>query len=491
MVFQKKHVSKDTEEKEMIVYQPTDIVLAKVKGYPAWPAMIIPSEIIPPNVLKSNSHSHLSDEEDEMENGDEDNNNNDQYIIYSKILKFKKFKKHQEVYCVKFFKDDSYIWVKGTDLQPLTLEDCQAWLEKNQLGTNKRVFPAYEMACDGFRGNGIDVWEFVEYGSKNRKVNAGDEEYTEDDQSQGKTRRSTRNGGKQSKGKGGKQLTPENPTRVSARQRKLREKAIEQEDEQEFSEEEEKEVKPRATRKRNTRSHDKPTKKITAKTESVSSRSITPPKKKAKTVKAVKKTVIPKKPVVVKYNYEDDEDWVIVGMGTQDYEVTSKMSTIASKLSQKKNVEKHNETKLDLADKLLSINKLLVSSFNNTPTKEEYEVILDELDIAWTLNGSKNEFISTFRSNNELLINFRILFNLKLDDLQKFNLYDNFQETFDLIYDCPFIPDLESWSKNKVLGDENVTEESASPDSKESEATRIESTTTENNELKSDETEVN
>ena len=37
------------------IYQPTDVVLAKVKGFPAWPAMVIPKELIPENVWKIRS----------------------------------------------------------------------------------------------------------------------------------------------------------------------------------------------------------------------------------------------------------------------------------------------------------------------------------------------------------------------------------------------------------------------------------------------------
>lgn len=436
--------SKSQHDLKQIVHQPTDIVLAKVKGYPPWPAMIIPTEIIPPNVLKTNSHVYV----DENENGNEDDEqHDDNYIIYSKILKFKKYLTPQEVYCVKFFKDDSYIWVKYDDLQPLTLRECQDWLTENQSsGKHKRLIPAYEMACDGFKGNGIDVWEFVEYGSKNRKTNADDEEYTEEENSSGSTRsgRSTRTGRKK------RGLSPERPTRISIRQRHLREVKPEEE---EVQDEEEVEEKPRATKKRNTRSTGKKVKEVEVK----KSIATPAPKKKIK----VEKKPVPPKPVIEKYHYEDDEDWTIVGMGPQNYTVTSKISSLVTKLSQKKNLEKHNETRLDLVDRLLSINKLLFAIFTGSPQKDEYEILLDELDIVLAMNGSKNEFISTIRNNNELLVNFRILFNLKLDDLQKYDLYDNFQQVFDSIYDCSFIPDLVPWSRDMTVVDQGRVDDTS------------------------------
>lgn len=443
---QKQLQEESKQDSQQVVYQPTDIVLAKVKGYPAWPAMIIPSEIIPPNVLKTNTHVYQDENEEEDE--DTQQGNDDEYIVYSKILKFKKHIVPKEVYCVKFFKDDSYIWVKYDDLQRLTLKECQNWLDENQSsGKHKRLIPAYEMACDGFKVNGIDVWEFVEYGSKNRKTNADDEEYTEGESSAESTRssRSTRSRRKK------RELSPERPTRISIRQRHLRDQKPEEEDG--FEEK----LKPRVIKKRNTRSNGSKVKSTEVKKVAPAP----PPKKKAK---AGRKPNLPQ-PIIDTYHYDDDEDWTIVGMGPQNYQITSKVSSLVTKLAQKKNLEKHNETRLDLVDKLLSINKLLFAIFIGSPQKDEYEIILDELDIALAMNGSKNEFISTFRSNNELLINFRILFNLKLDDLQKFELYDSFQQIFNSIYDCTFIPDLVPWSKDKSLAEANTLDETTTTQS--------------------------
>lgn len=448
---QKRH-----ENSTDVLYQPTDIVLAKVKGYPAWPAMIIPNEIIPTNVLKSNSHIDANNESDQASKTD--NNDSDNYSSYSKILKFKKFDKLQDSYCVKFFKDDSYIWVRLNDLQKLSLNVCQDWLKKNQSsGKNKRLIPAYEMACQGFRSPGIDVWEFVEYGSKNRKTKVDDEEYIDEDQSSltnndnNKKNKNTNLHSIKTRSKD-KSLNQEkstrSSTRSSTRQRQLHSTKTESDNQNKNILEEN--IDYRSKRTRNLKKQNPSSSK---KLEESSIEISEPPKKKTKT----SKNTIPVKPVVEKYNYEDDEDWSIVGMGPQNYDITSKISTIVTKLAYKNKLEEHNEIKMDLTDKLMSMNKLFIKVITETPKRDDYEIILDELDIVLKMNGSKNEFISVLRGNNELLINFRILFNMKLDELHRFELYDNFQKVFKSIYNCFFIPDLIPWSKDKSIDDTSET----------------------------------
>lgn len=191
------------------IYQPTDVVLAKVKGFPAWPAMVIPKELIPENVWKIRSRISVDKaetKEDQDSTPDEefgsDYDPND-YIIYSKVLKFKKNKEQPSLYCVKFMCDDSYIWVKQSDMQPLSVEECQKWLA-SKTKKNKKLIPAYEMAMKG--SSGIDVWEFVEYGSMGKP---DEDEYIEDDFEEPATTRRSRS--KNAKIK---------PMRSSSRQRK-------------------------------------------------------------------------------------------------------------------------------------------------------------------------------------------------------------------------------------------------------------------------------
>ena len=200
-----------------VIFQPTDIVLAKVKGFSAWPAMIIPNELIPDNILKNKPMSvhkgkstrdkelgvdidaeiegpEQSDEE-EVETFDDSEVNPEKFIIYTPVLKFRKNDALKPAYCVKFFCDDSYIWVKPTDMKVLTNEECCQWLSGKQR-KNKKLIPAYEMALRG--KDGIDIWEFVEYGSYGKP---DEEEYVEEEEEveerKKKTTRPTRSSSRQ------------------------------------------------------------------------------------------------------------------------------------------------------------------------------------------------------------------------------------------------------------------------------------------------------
>ncbi|ODV65630.1 Tudor/PWWP/MBT [Hyphopichia burtonii NRRL Y-1933] len=116
---------------------PTSIVLAKVKGYPAWPAMVLDEGILPENVLKSKTKS--------------------------------------KNIAVRFFSDDTYIWIKLGDLKPLSKEQIDESLSKmvaKGIKTKKEglLKEAYEL-CQ----NPPDMAEFVRWGSK------GPPEYIEEE----------------------------------------------------------------------------------------------------------------------------------------------------------------------------------------------------------------------------------------------------------------------------------------------------------------------
>jgi len=419
---------------ELKVFQPTEIVLAKVKGYSAWPSMIIPDEIIPANVMKSEYMN--SDNDDVDSESDIDTSNTDNYIVYSNILSFKKFIKPKDIYCVKFFCDDSYIWVKHRDLSILTIEDCQEWLNSS-VRKNKKLIPAYEMALTGLvTKNGIDVWEFVEYGSMGKAKN--DEEYTEDgngdsDETAG-SRRSKR---------------IKKVTRSSSRQRTKRQ--------QENDETEDTAASKRTRSRRNIKS-ESTTKDEVVQPSSKRSRASTPKIKQSRTTKAAPTLKSKKKsePKPVLFNYDDDEDWSVVGLGPQDLSVNKHVSPLVKKLSQTKNVDKHNDLKLDIQDRIASVNSLLsnifASSFEegNTLKKNDMEIILDELDIAIGMRGPHNEFITTFISNSELLFNFRLLFNLKGEELKNWSLWNGFQKHFRQIYEHEFMNDSKTWSIDPI-----------------------------------------
>lgn len=415
---------------DLHVYQPTDIVLAKVKGYSAWPSMIIPTEIIPDGVLKTHNGAATSDSESEAEFAD-----SSMYIKYSNILSFRKNSGPRDSYCVKFFSDDSYIWVKYHDLSVLTREECQEWLQSTGR-KNKKLIPAYEMALRGLVSRaGIDVWEFVEYGSQGKAKD--DEEYVEDDEDEeGRGSRRSRRGTR--------------ATRSSSRQRSKRQKVSEAEASTES-----------ATAARRTRSRHQPVEDETQKTKSreTRSRETKKPTRKEATTKTKSRRKAPEpepepEPEIEVFDYSDDEeDWGVVGLGPQDMSIDNHISPLVKKLAQKKNSDKHDDLKLDLQDRIKSINALMTGVFvslvdekESSKKKNDIEIILDELDIAISSKGPHREFITTFVSNNELLFNFRMLFNLKGDELRSWSLWDGFQHVFKQIYGSAFIPDDQQWT---------------------------------------------
>lgn len=417
------------------IYQPTDVVLAKVKGFPAWPAMVIPKELIPENVWKIRSRISVDKaetKEDQDSTPDEefgsDYDPND-YIIYSKVLKFKKNKEQPSLYCVKFMCDDSYIWVKQSDMQPLSVEECQEWLA-SKTKKNKKLIPAYEMAMKG--SSGIDVWEFVEYGSMGKP---DEDEYIEDDFEEPATTRRSRS--KNAKIK---------PMRSSSRQRKKLESSVDEDDIGEAG--------------RRTRTRAKQTNSKRDQLHALEDIIETPNKrtrkeqisKKVQTKKT--KAIKPKIPEKEYYRYEDDDDWSIVGLGPQETEIGKCLSAVVKKSISKKSGDRHSEMKLDLEDKILSINKLLEVSLykmikndqnQDDSLKNDLELIADEIAVALNIKGSMTEFLTVFNSNNQLIMNYRLLMNLGKKDLEKWNLWDDFQSFFQTIYDCAFIPDSHQW----------------------------------------------
>ncbi|AMD20873.1 HDR131Cp [Eremothecium sinecaudum] len=453
------------------LFQPTDIVLAKVKGYPSWPAMIIPNEIIPANVIRLHRRNQKFDEEEVMEDEESDADDT-KYIRYSEHLKFRKFETAQSSYCLKFLCDDTYTWTKAQDMKLLSPDQCKSWLEgttrskKKQPSKNKKLIQAYEMAM---RGSDIDVWEFVEYGSAGRPEEDEEEEYVEEEDSpvyeedaeelddeslsddedvdeEISSRRSSR------QKRAARPVSK--PTRSSKRQRAARQKR-------------ELEDKPtRRTRASASRGEsvsvdfdedenedELEDSDIGEELPAIPTRSSAKANAGLASKQASNKKKKPAEPE--RYKYEDDEDWRLVGMGTQDLTIPSS-NPLVNRLSQKKHLELHNEMKQELQEKLLMVNKLMLESILSPKTrKDDLELVLEELDLALSMRGAHNELITVFLFNNELLMNFRALFNLKQPELGKLNLWNRFMDIFQDIYGYEFILDTQAWSFDAV----NVTDE--------------------------------
>lgn len=101
-------------------YPPSTIVLAKVKGYPAWPAMVLEESILPENIvlLKPNPPKNASGQV---------------YFLP-----------------VRFFSDDTYIWLKLSDMSRLEPESIERYLLRSRRASSKKkdvqLREAYELA---------------------------------------------------------------------------------------------------------------------------------------------------------------------------------------------------------------------------------------------------------------------------------------------------------------------------------------------------------
>ncbi|KAI5959717.1 uncharacterized protein KGF55_004949 [Candida pseudojiufengensis] len=114
-------------------YPASSIVLAKVKGYPAWPAMVLEESLLPDH-------------------------------IFAKKPKFKSQSSESEptVLPIKFFNDDTYFWMKTNDLKPLSKDDIAIhFAQSSQKRRKDNVLEtAFEMAS-----NPLDMETFIKFGS--------------------------------------------------------------------------------------------------------------------------------------------------------------------------------------------------------------------------------------------------------------------------------------------------------------------------------------
>lgn len=112
---------------------PRTIVLAKVKGYRAWPAMVLAENILPDNIRQ----------------------------MKPKSVKLAKKKGPVISVPVRFFSDDTYIWMKSCDLKLLPKAEIDAFLDK-RAGVKKHdaLIDAYRLAQDP-----PDMVEFNLWGS--------------------------------------------------------------------------------------------------------------------------------------------------------------------------------------------------------------------------------------------------------------------------------------------------------------------------------------
>lgn len=117
-------------------YSPKSIVLAKVKGYPPWPAMILEESLLPENIRSKKPKS-------------------------VKQPAKRKLSKPVVILPVRFFSDDTYIWIKSNEIKPLTSEVINQFLGNDKKRKDKLLQFAYELANDP-----PDMELFIKWGSK-------------------------------------------------------------------------------------------------------------------------------------------------------------------------------------------------------------------------------------------------------------------------------------------------------------------------------------
>lgn len=135
-------VKDEVTEAIMEKFPPSTVVLAKVKGYPAWPAMVLDENILPTNILNKKPKG---------------------LKLKANIGKKKKATAPAVILPVRFFSDDTYIWINSNDMSILTNEKIQEYFEAS--GSKRRkdnlLERAYQLANEP-----PEMELFVQYGSR-------------------------------------------------------------------------------------------------------------------------------------------------------------------------------------------------------------------------------------------------------------------------------------------------------------------------------------
>lgn len=142
-------------------FPPGTIVLAKLKSFPPWPGIVIPNELIPTGIFKSKPKKVNS-------------------VRKGRGRKVQKVSNEEEkLWCVRFLRDDTFMWATKNDVSILTKDQIKSFLDKNKK-TKKTIKGAYEMAL-----NPPDLEEFIIYGSDGKPIQvdneADDADFNEDE----------------------------------------------------------------------------------------------------------------------------------------------------------------------------------------------------------------------------------------------------------------------------------------------------------------------
>ncbi|KAK9449024.1 uncharacterized protein V1518DRAFT_277450 [Limtongia smithiae] len=121
--------------KNLSPYQPGALVLAKLTGFPPWPGMILSEGVVPAHVLRQKPRRSSN-----------------------VVAKRKSFSGDEtiggsgDVYAVRFFNDDNYMWASRADLKPLTVDAAARYVENaaaKGVKKDKALVVAYRLAMEG------------------------------------------------------------------------------------------------------------------------------------------------------------------------------------------------------------------------------------------------------------------------------------------------------------------------------------------------------
>jgi len=138
-------------------FKPGTIVLAKLKSFPPWPAIVIPYDLVPEGVSKSKP-KHLP-----QPRGSTKKSKNGNTSVASTPVK-----QDNRIWCVRFLRDDTYMWGGINDISLLTKPQIEKFL--NDKKGKKLIKSAYEMAL-----NPPDVEEFIIWGSNGKPITIDNE----------------------------------------------------------------------------------------------------------------------------------------------------------------------------------------------------------------------------------------------------------------------------------------------------------------------------
>ena len=152
----------------MSEYPPTSIVLAKVKGYPAWPAMVLDESLLPEHISNKKPKSKTNHPTTTIGT-----------TIGTTPISSPSKKKPSIIVPVRFFSDDTYIWININDLKPLTKQMIQDYFSTSskKRRIDNLLQTAYELANDP-----PEMELFIEYGSKGAPPPPMEEENEEEEE---------------------------------------------------------------------------------------------------------------------------------------------------------------------------------------------------------------------------------------------------------------------------------------------------------------------